>query len=80
MHGICKPFQVNFHVLPFKKKPSKHFSFFDNVFSSWERSGRIFYLPYCFIPKKGKNKRKKGTPPWYVKVGGNPMESVGHGL
>jgi hypothetical protein len=19
MHGICKPFQVNFHVLPFKK-------------------------------------------------------------
>jgi hypothetical protein len=25
-------------------------------------------------------KRKKGTPPWYVKVGGHPMESVSHGL
>jgi hypothetical protein len=23
---------------------------------------------------------KKGTPPWYVKVGGHPMESVSHGL
>jgi hypothetical protein len=25
-------------------------------------------------------KRKKGTPPWYVNVGGHPMESVSHGL
>jgi hypothetical protein len=25
-------------------------------------------------------KEKKGTPPWYVKVGGHPMESVSHGL
>jgi hypothetical protein len=32
----------------------------------------IFHI--CFIPKK------KGTPPWYVKVGGHPMESVSHGL
>jgi hypothetical protein len=70
MHGICKPFQVNFHVVPFKKR-SKYFSFCDTVFSSWGRSGRICYLPYCFIPKKGKKrKEKKGTPPWYVKVGG----------
>jgi hypothetical protein len=31
--------------------------------------------------KKGKKeKRKKGTPPWYVKVGGHPIESVSHGL
>jgi hypothetical protein len=30
--------------------------------------------------KKGKKKRKQGTPPWYVKVGGHPMESVSHGL
>jgi hypothetical protein len=59
MDGICKPFQVNFHVLPLKKKPSKYFSFCDTVFSSWGRSGRICYLPYCFIPKKGKKKRKK---------------------
>jgi hypothetical protein len=54
MHGICKPFQVNFHVLPFKKKPSKYFSFCDTIFSSWGRSGQICYLPYCFIQKKGK--------------------------
>jgi hypothetical protein len=82
MHGISKPFQVNFHVLPFKKKTSKNFSFCDTVFSSWGRSGRIFYLPYCFIPKKKKRgiEEEKGTPPWYVKVGGHPMESVSHGL
>jgi hypothetical protein len=79
MHGICKPFQVNFHVLPFRK-PSKHFSFCDTVFSSWERSGRICYLPYCSIPKKEKKEIKKGTPPWYVNVGGHPIESISHGL
>jgi hypothetical protein len=37
-----------------------------------------------FYSKKIKNKKikknKKGTPPWYVKVGGHPMESVSHGL
>jgi hypothetical protein len=27
-----------------------------------------------------KRKEKKSTPPWYVKVGGHPMESVSHGL
>jgi hypothetical protein len=25
-------------------------------------------------------KEKKGTPPWYVNVGGHPMELVNHGL
>jgi hypothetical protein len=25
-------------------------------------------------------KKEKGTPPWYVKVGGHLMESVSHGL
>jgi hypothetical protein len=25
-------------------------------------------------------RKKKSTPPWYVKVGGRPMESVSHGL
>jgi hypothetical protein len=60
MHGIYNPFQVNFHVLPFKK-PSKYFSFCDTVFSSGGRSGQICYLPYCFIPKikKGKKEKKK---------------------
>jgi hypothetical protein len=84
MHGIFKPFQVNFHVLPFKKKPSKYFSHCDTVFSSWGRSGRICYFPYCYISKKKKKwkkeKKKKDTPPCYVKVGGHPMESVSHGL
>jgi hypothetical protein len=79
MHGICKPFQVNFYVLPFKK-PSKYFLFYDTVFSSWGRSGRNCYLPYCLFQKKGKKKIKKSTPPWYVNVGGHPMESVSHGL
>jgi hypothetical protein len=59
--------------------PSKYFSFCDTVFSSWGHSGQICYLPYCFIPKK-REKKKKDTPPWYVNVGGHPMESVSHGL
>jgi hypothetical protein len=25
-------------------------------------------------------KKKKGTPPWYVNVGGHPIKSVSHGL
>jgi hypothetical protein len=61
------------------KKPSKYFSFYDTVFSSWGRSGRICYLPYCLIPKR-KKREIRGTPPWYVNVGGPPMESVSHGL
>jgi hypothetical protein len=65
-----------------KKKTLKNFSFCDTIFSSWGRSGRICYLPYCFILKKKimeKKEKKKGTP-WYVKVGGHPMESVSYGL
>jgi hypothetical protein len=27
-----------------------------------------------------KKEKKKCTPPWYVKLGGHPMESVSHGL
>jgi hypothetical protein len=27
-----------------------------------------------------KRKKEKGTPPWFVKVGGHPMELVSHGL
>jgi hypothetical protein len=33
-----------------------------------------------FQKEKKKKKEKKGTPPWYVNVGGHPMESVSHGL
>jgi hypothetical protein len=37
-------------------------------------------LFYSKKKKRGKRKEKKGTPPWYVNVGGHPMESVSHGL
>jgi hypothetical protein len=56
--------------------------FCDTVFSSWGRSGQICYLPYCLFQKEKKREKekKKGTPPWYVNVGGHPIESVSHGL
>jgi hypothetical protein len=38
----------------------------------------IFHIAYS--KKKEKQRKKKGTPPWYVNVGGHPMESVSHGL
>jgi hypothetical protein len=41
----------------------------------------IFHIVSFQKGKKGKKrKKKKGTPPWYVNVGGHPMESVSHGL
>jgi hypothetical protein len=39
----------------------------------------IFHIAYS-KKKKGKKGKKKGTPPWYVNVGGHPMESVSHSL
>jgi hypothetical protein len=38
----------------------------------------IFHI--VLFQKKEKKRKKKGTPPWYVNVGGHPMESVSHGL
>jgi hypothetical protein len=38
----------------------------------------IFNIAYS--KKRKRKKRKKGTPPWNVNVGGHPMESVSHGL
>jgi hypothetical protein len=41
----------------------------------------IFHIAYSKKKKKREKKeRKKGTPPWYVNVGGHQMESVSHGL
>jgi hypothetical protein len=40
----------------------------------------IFHIVLFQKEKKRKKKRKKGTPPWYVNVGGYPMESVSHDL
>jgi hypothetical protein len=100
MHGISKPFQVNFHVLPFKT--FKYFSFCATILAHEDVVVRIsiFHIKLstprlaCFICSslilQGswsdhcnlnlKKRRKKGTPSWYVKVGGHPMESVSHGL
>jgi hypothetical protein len=39
-----------------------------------------FSIFHIVIFQKRKKKEKKGTPRWYVKVGGHPMESVSHGL
>jgi hypothetical protein len=38
----------------------------------------IFHI--VLFQKEKKEKEKKDTPPWYVNVGGHPMESVSHGL
>jgi hypothetical protein len=40
----------------------------------------IFHIAKFQKEKKEKERKKKGTPPWYVNVGGHPMESVSHGL
>jgi hypothetical protein len=40
----------------------------------------IFHIAYSKKEKKEKRKEKKGTPPWYVNVGGHPMKSVSHRL
>jgi hypothetical protein len=78
MHGICKPFQVNFHVLPLKKKLQKT-SHFVTLFSAHGDVVVGFAIFHIVLFQK-KKKGKKGTPPWYVKVGGHLMESVSHSL
>jgi hypothetical protein len=40
----------------------------------------IFHIVLFKKKRKKVKEKKKGTPPWYVKVGGHPMESVSHGL
>jgi hypothetical protein len=39
-----------------------------------------FAIFHIVLFQKEKKKEKKGSPPWYVKVGGHRMESVSHGL
>jgi hypothetical protein len=76
MHGICKPFQVNFYVLPFKKKNLQNTSHFVTLFSGHGDIVVRFAIFHIVLFQK----EKKSTPPWYVNVGGHPMESVSHGL
>jgi hypothetical protein len=40
----------------------------------------IFHIVLFQKEKKEKKRKKKGTSPWYVNIGGHPMESVSHGL
>jgi hypothetical protein len=40
----------------------------------------IFHIVTFQKRKKRKKENKKGTPPWYVKVGGHPKDSVSHSL
>ena len=79
MHGICTPFQVNFHVLPFKKnlQNTSHFVTLFSAHGDVVVGFAIFHIAYS---KKKEKKRKKGTPPMNVNVGGHPMESVSHGM
>jgi hypothetical protein len=59
MHGICKPFQVNFHVLPFKKN-LQNISHFVTLFLAHGEvvvGFSIFHIVYS-KNKKGKKKRK----------------------
>jgi hypothetical protein len=80
MHGICKPFQLNFHVLPLKNlQNTSHFVTLFSAHGDVVVGFAIFHI-VLFQKRKKERKRKKGTPPWYVNVGGHPMESVSHGL
>jgi hypothetical protein len=59
MHGICKPFQVNFHVLPFKKKLQKtsHFVTLFSAHGDVVVGFAIFHI--VIFQKKGKKKKKR---------------------
>jgi hypothetical protein len=59
MHGICKPFQVNFHVLPFKKN-LQNTSHFVTLFSAHVDvvvGFAIFHIVLFQKIKKIKNKK-----------------------
>jgi hypothetical protein len=59
MHGIFKPFQVNFHVLPFKKnlQNTSHFVTLFSTNGDVVVGFAIFHI--VLFQKKGKNKGKK---------------------
>jgi hypothetical protein len=79
MHGICKPFQVNFYVLPFKKnhQNTSHFVILFSAHGDVVVGFAIFHIAYS---KKKEKIKEKGTPQWNLNIGGHPMESVSHGL
>jgi hypothetical protein len=81
MHGICKPFEVNFSCATFQNlQNTSHFVTLFSAHGDIVIGFAIFHIVLFQKEKKEKRKEKKGTPPWYVNVGGHPMESVSHGL
>jgi hypothetical protein len=55
-------------------------SYFVTLFSAHGDIVVGFAIFHIVSFQKEKKEKKKGTPPWYVNVGGHPMESVSHGL
>jgi hypothetical protein len=63
------------------KNPSKYFSFCDTFSAHGEVVVGFTIFHIVIFQKNEKIKeKKKDTPPWYVKVGGHPKDSVSHGL
>jgi hypothetical protein len=62
------------------KKTLQNTSHFVTLFSAHGDVVVGFAIFHIVYSKKKEKKRKKCTPPWYVNVGGHPMESVSHGL
>jgi hypothetical protein len=61
MHGISKPFQVNFHVLPFKKtlQNTSHFVTLFSAHGDVVVRFAIFHIVYSKKKKKKKRKKEK---------------------
>jgi hypothetical protein len=55
-------------------------SHFVTLFSAHGEVVVRFAIFHIVLFQKKEKEKKKGTPPWYVIVGGHPMESVSHGL
>jgi hypothetical protein len=60
MHGICKPFQVNFHVLPFKKN-LQNISCFVTLFLAHGDVVVGFAIFHIILFQKKRKKEKKGA-------------------
>jgi hypothetical protein len=60
MHGICKPFQVNFHVLPFKNlQNSSHFVTLFSAHGDIVVGFALFHIVLFQKKEKQKEKRKE---------------------
>jgi hypothetical protein len=74
--------QSKYIFMCYLSKNLQNTSHFVTLFSAYGKvvvGFAIFHI-VLFQKEKKEKKKKKGTPPWYVNVGGYPMESVSHGL